>query len=206
MEAASWYETYIALVGKNEMVGATDLMEEDVTRTVIARMDPYWAPDGQSLLIAYTYERPTFLLEEPDDDSGFQEVGFVTLNLGTLERNRTREIPPPLWFWEERIAWSPLNDLLVWHSSQGWKFATLTGATFRYEPDKLEIPYAGCWPIWSPAGDTFAFTETATPTSCGGDQKERGIFVVTPATGNIVEVTQSLGGDNLLLAWIPDHQ
>ncbi len=193
IDPALWYETYIMDVNKGEVIPVTNLMQIKDSGTVVAQMKPYWSPDGKVLLVQYAYGRPSFL--EGPGLPGFSDKGFIVFDIGTLSISSKNDTLLPSV--DRYIAWSQ-NNILVWRTDKEWQLANVSNGNIT-ESSNIDIPL-GCWPLWSPEGMFFAYTGTQDPLDCRGAE-DKPIYVVNSNTGDVVEVSKSLGGHNLLLGW-----
>jgi Tol biopolymer transport system component len=198
VEPADWYETYIADIGNDEVIEIANLMQEDLSGLAWGSMYPYWSPDGRIILVFFSYLPPPDVPRSgslPSNGILQFDIGTATSQIQGVDAARLPVAADAMYF-----AWSEQNNL-AWLSDNGWVLASFNDSALRYTPVAVKIPL-GCWPQWSPDGDALAFTQIS---ACGIPTDSPGVYVFSPSTEEITNASASLGGDNLLLGWIPER-
>jgi Tol biopolymer transport system component len=189
-----WHEVYIVSPNNDSITQATEIMRVEDIGLSYAQMEPIWSVNGD-LVTIFSY-KPSFSNPTKDEIDG--RDGFVEYDISTdMIKQRNEVVFLPIATYRERVVRSSSGDI-VWHSIRGWEFAEFTNSFNYIGPANFNIP-AGCWPVWQPTGAKFAFTSSDDVSNCSGD--DRDVYVVTLETEEVVNITDSLGGDNLLLGW-----
>jgi Tol biopolymer transport system component len=199
-----WFETYVFDLEEGELIPATGLMEEAHIGSVRAKMQPFWYPDGKTLVVAYTYGTPAPWQDA--DSLGIkpvtEEQGLIVFDLGESRQITNVQLPDSSMPLYRQIAMSS-NGQLVWQSQDGWYFATLEESQLQIASADFEIS-PGCSPIlWSPKGDTFAYTGTDDVANCS-ELDANTIYVVDPEAKTSTDVSATIGGYNWLLGWLQE--
>jgi Tol biopolymer transport system component len=196
----TWYEVYILTLDTGVLQPVANIMErEEYGRDYSAYLSGDWL-DSKFIMVYALSSEPISAHPRPEIS---REDGIIVYDTSTMTWKQTLGVLAPFPLPREEISISS-NGHVVWHSANGWEFYSITqnGQITDYRESLDNIP-VGCWPQWSRDGTMFTFTETEASDRCSGD--ERGVFVYNTQTEDLVEVTKSLGGDNLLLGWVSEH-
>lgn len=193
VERAEWYGVYIANLADGSLVEITQLMDPEHSGAVWADMQPHWAPDGSSVVVTYTY---ALSIDNQQNDLSTQQ-GIILYSLDSEQPYRQDLEWDLMGEGISDLAWSSQN-IVVWSTDRGWVIGHVEDMELRLEID-LELPI-GCGPRWSADGRWFAFTQNEESATCGAPG-QHAVYVFNPATGELINMTSELGGENLFLGW-----
>jgi hypothetical protein len=198
---AYYKEVFVVSVPDEQIWQLTDLRDEQIGISELGYAS-WWQSDSMRLLLAYSkapWGPPT-----PQ-----QAIQVGVLEISTTEFMEVNELSGPDSLSAGTANWSPNGEYLAWFQTDPERRTIIA----KLENNQLTplnlsstLPSGTCdSPQWSPDSRYLAYTiseETSSSDICLSTG-ERTIVVVSVLDSLIMNTTESLGGDNRLIGWIP---